>query len=509
MDDVMNQRTPAIPAPSFWAKWTGLRQTHTWQIGYLVAIGCVVLATLIRWLLTPVLGNQFPFATLFFAVMAAAWFGGLGPGLAATLVGAGAAFFFLLQPATPAIPGMEHYGGMILYVSVGTGIALLGGGMRAAEILARGKATEASKRQQELQTTLTSIGDGVVVTDAKERVILLNPVAETLTGWSNVEANGRSLHEVFRIVNESTRTPVENPADKVVRDGRIVGLANHTILIAKDGTERAISDSAAPIRGPDGDIEGIILVFRDVSEKRKAERALEASEHALREADKRKDEFLAMLAHELRNPLAPIRNALQILRLSASAPEHAPLHAMLDRQVNHMVRLVDDLLEVSRITSGRIELRTEPMSLADVIQSAVETSKPALDAAGQRLAVQLPPEPVTLSADATRLAQVFANLLNNASKYTPSDGTIEVTARREDGQAIVAVRDTGVGIPPEMLHKVFDLFTQVDGSLGRSKGGLGIGLTLVKRLVEMHGGTVEARSDGPGKGSEFVVRLPV
>jgi PAS domain S-box-containing protein len=230
----------------------------------------------------------------------------------------------------------------------------------------------------------------------------------------------------------------------------------------------------------------------------------------LREADRRKDEFLATLAHELRNPLAPISNALQIMRLAGtSGPIMEQARTMMERQLTQMVRLVDDLLDVSRITRGKLELRKERVELAAVVASAVETSRPLIEASGHELTVTLPPEPIPLDADLTRLAQVFSNLLNNAAKYTEPGGHIWLTAERHGGEVVAKVRETGLGIPADMLPKVFEMFTQVDRSLARSQGGLGIGLTLVKRLVEMHGGSVEARSDGLGKGSEFTVRLPV
>ena len=229
-----------------------------------------------------------------------------------------------------------------------------------------------------------------------------------------------------------------------------------------------------------------------------------------RDADRRKDEFLAMLAHELRNPLAPIRNCLHVLRATGGAGQGTErLLDMMQRQVNHMVRLVDDLLEVSRITRGKIELRKERVELAAVVRSAVETSQPLIEAARHELTVALPAEPLILDADPVRLAQVLANLLNNAAKYTPEGGRIWLAARHEGPEAVVSVRDTGAGMPAEMLPKVFDLFMQGDRTYSRSQGGLGIGLTLVRSLVGLHGGSVEARSDGPGRGSEFVVRLPL
>jgi signal transduction histidine kinase len=237
--------------------------------------------------------------------------------------------------------------------------------------------------------------------------------------------------------------------------------------------------------------------------------ALHAARTEAERANRLKDEFLATLSHELRNPLAPISNSLHLLRLSNDAgPATLRIHEILDQQVNHMVRLVDDLLDISRITSGKIELRKEPVELAAIIAGAVETSRPHIEAAGLQLALSLPPEPITLEADPVRLGQVIANLLNNAAKYTAAGGQIWLTARQHACEAVLSVRDSGVGIPADMLHRVFDLFSQVNATIGRAQGGLGIGLTLAKSLVELHGGHIEAQSEGLGMGSTFVITLP-
>jgi signal transduction histidine kinase/ActR/RegA family two-component response regulator len=230
----------------------------------------------------------------------------------------------------------------------------------------------------------------------------------------------------------------------------------------------------------------------------------------LRDSDRRKDEFLAVLAHELRNPLAPIRNSLQLLRMGNGNGEIIEqARSVMERQLEHMVHLIDDLLDVSRITRGKIQLRKERVELAAAVQSALEAARPLIEASNHELTVRLPPEPTYLDADPTRLAQVFSNLLTNAAKYTERAGRIWLTVERQSGDAVVSVRDTGIGIAAEYLPRVFQMFSQVAPALERSQGGLGIGLSLVKGLVEMHGGTVEAHSDGPGKGSQFVVRLPV
>lgn len=230
----------------------------------------------------------------------------------------------------------------------------------------------------------------------------------------------------------------------------------------------------------------------------------------LKEADRRKDDFLATLAHELRNPLAPVRNAVQVLRAKGpDTPELRWGHDVIDRQVSHLTRLIDDLLDVSRITRDKLELRKEPVELTEVVKGAVETSRPLIEQCGHELTLTLPPEPIYLNADLIRLAQVFMNLLTNAAKYTERGGRIWLTAERQGSEIVVRVKDTGVGIAAEKLPRLFEMFFQVDRANERSQSGLGIGLSLVRRLVEMHGGTVKAHSAGIGMGSEFIVRLPV
>ncbi len=229
---------------------------------------------------------------------------------------------------------------------------------------------------------------------------------------------------------------------------------------------------------------------------------------ALREADRRKDEFLATLAHELRNPLAPIRNGLEVLRLATDPTAVSRTRAMMERQLDHMVRLVDDLLDMSRVTSGKVRLRPESTDLRDAVRVALDAARPAVDAGQHTLIVNLPDEPLRIFADPTRLAQAVSNLITNAAKYTPNGGRIEVTAAHVGSEMIIRVVDTGVGIPPEMLPRVFDLFTQVGKHLDRAQGGLGIGLALVKRLVELHGGHVSAESSGLSNGSTFTLHLP-
>jgi len=358
-------------------------------------------------------------------------------------------------------------------------------------------------QRERLRVTLASIGDGVISTDAEGRVDLLNPVAQELTGWNEEAALNRPLADVFHIINEESRQHVENPALRALKDGRVVGLANHTILISQSGTERPIDDSAAPIHDAEGNIVGSVLVFRDIG-------PLKRANQALRDADRRKDEFLATLAHELRNPLAPIRNSLQILKMQqVDAATAQQSREVMERQVQHMVRLVDDLLDVSRVMSGKIELRKEPVELATIVARGVETAQSLIEAQGHRLDISLPPESLRLDADPVRLAQVLGNLISNSAKYTPANGHIWLSAQREGKQVVLRIWDDGIGIAPDMLPHVFELFVQADCSSTKAQGGLGIGLTIVKNLVELHGGSVSARSEGLGKGCEFEVRLPL
>jgi PAS domain S-box-containing protein len=483
-----------------------------------------------------------------------------------------------------------------------------------------------SQRDATLQAALGSIGDAVIVTDERGLITFLNPVAEALTGWSSAEAQQQPLSRVFHIVNERTRAVVENPVDKVLRSGLVEGLANHTVLLAKNGREIPIDDSAAPIRTQNGRVSGVVLVFRDITERRLAElRAtwlsaiVESSEDAiisksiegrisswnpaaerllgyaateivgesimtiippelheeerqilgrlrrgeriehfdtvrltkdgipidvsltisplknsegevvgaskimrdirrrkelesrLREEQRLKDEFLAMLAHELRNPLAPIRTASEILsRVPADQVHSQTAVATIKRQVTHLTRLVDDLLDVSRITQGHIELQRRPIDLTEVIAHAVETVEPQLREKQLRLSIVSATayEPMCVHGDFDRLVQCVGNVLSNAAKFTGPGGEVSVRTRAEDSTAVIEVVDSGAGISADLLPRIFDLFVQGDRTLGRERGGLGIGLAIVKRLVQMHGGQVAAASPGLGHGSTFEIRLP-
>jgi PAS domain S-box-containing protein len=278
-------------------------------------------------------------------------------------------------------------------------------------------------------------------------------------------------------------------------------------LRSADGSYRWFLVRMQPQRGREGQIlrwAGSCTDIEDITQ----------AEARLRQADKRKDEFLAMLAHELRNPLAPIRNAVSALqRLNDNDPAAKDqarfLIAMVDRQADHLIRLVDDLLEVARITSGKIELKKQHVDLRDTVRQAIETSQPAINAGRHMMTISLPDQPLTVDGDPMRLTQVFANLLNNAAKYTPPEGRIAISMRSDGEEVVASIGDNGIGIRSEILPHIFDLFYQANRTKGREQGGMGIGLALARSLVEMHGGQVEARSDGPGRGSVFVVRLPL
>jgi len=724
---------------------------------YGLGLLAVAAAVLLRWLLDPLMGDALPLVTIFGAVAAAVWLGGYRLAVPITIIGYVACHYLFISPRGQLnFSRVADVVGVIAYFFTCALIIVIGEAARIAN-------ARAHDRREVFRVTLRSIGDAVITTDTEGHITYLNGVAESLTGWSHTDALGQSLERVFQIVNEATRQPVESPAKRALREGVVVGLANHTILIRKDGSECPIDDSAAPIRNEHGYVSGCVLIFRDVTAQRMTERekatqlhtarllaaivessndaiiskSLEgtiqswnaAAEHVfgytaeeavgrhislvipheriseeddiiarlkagkriehfeterlhkdgrrifvsltispirdevgnvvgaskivrditerklaerdrqnfvtvienstdfigmcdldgipffvnraglamvgldsiddarrtsllefffpedqgmilneflprvletghgevevrfrnfktnaarwmaykvlllrdndkqpigyatvsqdvterkqladdlhrlaadLSDTDRRKNEFLATLAHELRNPLAPMSNMLEVLKRADGDPAVLKrAHGTMERQFGQLVRLVDDLLDLNRITHDRLELRRGEVELSSVIHQAVEVARPLLDVAGHDLTVELPDESIYLNADRARLAQVFGNLLNNSCKYTRPGGKIAVSAKRIDGEVVVTVKDNGAGIPPDKLDRIFDMFMQVDLNSEHSQGGLGIGLTLVKRLTEMHGGSIEARSEGEGKGSEFIVRLPV
>jgi two-component system CheB/CheR fusion protein len=383
---------------------------------------------------------------------------------------------------------------VFMFVASGTGM------MMAISATQRNAAKDASQRSEDRYRSLVLASSQVVwTTNATGDVIDDLPTWRAFTGQTKEEMRGRGwaqkLHpdDIQRVREEWERSLATGTPHEI--EFRIQAI---------DGSYRYVLGRAVPILERDGSIREWVGMLADITERKAVERELQ-------EANRKKDEFLAMLAHELRNPLAPIRNAIQVLRLKGSPEPDPDLRGARDvihRQLQHLTRLVDDLLDASRITQGKITLQKEPVELERIVNRAVETSLPLIEEGRHQLTVSLPPQPVHLMGDPTRLSQVLSNLLNNAAKYTDAGGRIWLSAIREKDEAVVRVRDSGVGIPVEELPRVFDLFTQAYRSLDRSQGGLGIGLTLVRNLVEMHGGRVEAQSEGPGKGSEFIVRLP-
>jgi PAS domain S-box-containing protein len=380
-----------------------------------------------------------------------------------------------------------------------------------------------AEQRQWFETTLESIGDGVIATDLQGRVVFMNPVAEHLTGWRFDDARGRACSDVFNIVNETTRLHASSPVATVLADGVVVGLANHTILIAADGTERPIDDSGAPIRNREGRVVGVVLVFRDVTERRRSEterqaiaaereRLLEAERMARVDAERAnrvKDEFVAMVSHELRTPLNAILGWTQLMtqsRNDASVVERGL--SVIARNTRLQVQLISDLLDISRIVTGKLRLEIQPVDLASVIVEAIETVQHQAESKSIRIHKELEANVGLIAGDPARMEQVVWNLLANAIKFTPSGGQVSITLRSTNSHAEIAVRDNGVGIRPEVLPHIFDRFQQANSSITRKFGGLGLGLAIVKHLVELHGGLVRAQSAGEGLGAEFIILLP-
>ncbi len=383
-------------------------------------------------------------------------------------------------------------------------------GELSSEISRRQRAEEESRDQRELlHVTLSSIGDAVIATDRIGRVTFMNAVAQQLTGWTTADALHAPIGEIFHIINEDSREPVEDPIGKVLASGQTVGLANHALLIARDGTERPIDDSGAPIVDAAGQLHGVVLVFRDVTELRAVQRQERAARTAAEAASRAKDEFLATLSHELRTPLNAILGWSRMLRrgvLEESRRSHA-LH-VIERNAEMQARLIEDLLDVSRIMVGQLRLHVQPFNLQQVIEAAIDAIRPAAENKSLRVSSSVRVSSA-VSGDAGRLQQVVWNLLTNAVKFTPSGGAISVQATEEDGAVRIVVTDSGEGIPAQFQSRLFETFSQADASFARPHGGLGLGLAIVRRLVEAHGGQVEADSRGAGQGATFTVTLPL
>lgn len=365
---------------------------------------------------------------------------------------------------------------------------------------------ERQEHEERFRTLVEQVEDyAIFMIDREGRPTSWNEGVRRVLGFDEEEFIGQNIDSIFTPEDLADDIP-----DRELTQAAATGRSNNDRWMRrKDGTRFYATGVTNSLKDGRDRLLGYMKVMRDQTERKQMEDELRRVAADLSEADRRKNEFLATLAHELRNPLAPIRSGLELLRLTGDDPqETAEIRDVMERQAQQMMRLIDDLLEVARITQGKLELRTATVTLSDIVRSAVDASRPFVDEGGHELTVSVPSEPVRLVADPHRLQQVFSNLLNNAAKYTPDGGRIELTASLDEEGVAVVVRDNGIGIPAEMKDRIFEMFAQIDRSMERSYSGLGIGLTLVKRLVEMHGGRIEVHSEGRNQGSEFVVHLP-
>ncbi|MGH8298568.1 MAG: hybrid sensor histidine kinase/response regulator [Steroidobacteraceae bacterium] len=355
-----------------------------------------------------------------------------------------------------------------------------------------------------LAAIVQSSNDAIISKTLEGTIRSWNLGAERIFGWAAAEAIGRSI---TLIIPPDRLEEEQHILDTLKRGERIEHF--ETTRVAKDGRPIEVSLTVSPMRNAAGVVIGASKIARDITARKHAERLLQEREEALRLADQRKDEFLALLGHELRNPLAPIHNATEVLSCLLPADSRALVAVeMIRRQAAQLTRLVDDLLDIGRITQGRIRLQLEPLELATVMAQAFETIAPLLQQKRHKVSVISSYEPLYVNGDFVRLVQCVANILSNAVKYTDPTGEIQVRLRAEESSAVIEISDNGLGIAPDLLPRVFDIFVQGEGSIDRAQGGLGVGLAIVKRLVEQHGGTVAVRSPGTGQGSTFAIRLP-
>jgi PAS domain S-box-containing protein len=374
--------------------------------------------------------------------------------------------------------------------------------MVVTNLTERKQAERISSSEQFVHGLIDRAPIGVAVVDRQLRYVLTNPVYRALAREGLI--TGRSIEEVFA---PAIVRIVEPLVTRVMETDQPLHVPECSV---PDGVESWWNVSLVPLHESGGITSSVLILTEDITERKQAEGRLRRSQEALQEADRRKDEFLATLAHELRNPLAPIRTAAQILGSpKVAAPQLQWAQSVIQRQVGHMALLLDDLLDIARITRGKLELKTERVKLTDVVDSAVEAARPLLDGKHHSFKVSLPAEALILNADLLRLSQVLSNLLTNAAKYTDPGGHIELSGSVQGGLLCLSVQDDGIGMSPESLERNFEMFSQAEGASTRSDGGLGIGLALVRGLVELHGGAVEAMSEGPGRGSKFMVRLPL
>jgi len=438
-------------------------------------------------------------------LIATAWYMGRAPGIFIALL-----FETVIVIFSPPLPNGRTVFVTINRLALFISIVIFASSRRAAE--------QNLRRQREfLEITLKSIGDAVIATDADGRISFINPTAEQLTGWKSAEITGKPLEEILKIINEKTRAAVESPFQKVIDTGATVGLANHTLLISKDGVEIPIEDSGAPIRDGKGKIIGVIIVFHDVSERREAEREreklLERERAARREAEiagRLKDEFLATVSHELRTPLSAIQGWAVMLKKGHLKTEDAPNALdVIERNARLQGEIINDLLDVSQITTGKMRLENAPVEIISLLETSVESLRPQAEIKAVSLTFSTDESAAVVHGDAIRLRQIVWNLLSNSLKFTPAGGRIEVFAEKQGENIEIRVSDTGIGINTKFLPFIFDKFRQGDGSMTRSHGGLGLGLAIVRHLVNRHGGEILAASEGEGRGATFTMRLPL
>jgi PAS domain S-box-containing protein len=440
-----------------------------------------------------------------FAMVAASWYGGRGPGLLLAFLFQGTTSYS--KPPEDAKTVFAQLSVLFVYIFL-------------AVVISGIKKLNARLREQKelMQVTLSSIGDAVIATDIDGKISFLNPTAEHLTGWTLENASKSPLHEVFKIINEDTRESVESPFDTIRREGQTVGLANHTILTPKDGREIPIDDSGAPIRNANGEVVGAIIVFHDVSERRRIEQEREgllereqAARRSAESSDRLKDEFLATVSHELRTPLNSILGWAAMLNLKEDMDAKSIRGAMaiIERNARAQSALINDILDVSRIITGKLQIKSKPIKAGPVVRAAIEILRPAIDAKGIEFKGPADGEVGPVTGDADRLQQIVWNLISNAVKFTPAGGAIEVAVKEVDSHVEIVVKDSGAGIREQFLPYVFERFRQADSSTVRSDSGLGLGLSIVRHLTELHGGTVRAESEGAGRGAVFTVSIPL
>jgi len=434
------------------------------------------------------------------SVLAASWLGGLPAGLLTGALLVVGLWHFVLAPASAATGSANNIVSLAVFAAVASLISV---------IMARGKRTAAT-----FSAALWNIDDAVIVTDRHARVSFLNPVATRLTGWDASAAVGKPLAQVFRTLNEQTREPITDRVEGMLRDGvlresTLLGPRQETLLVATDGIERPILASTASVVDESGDRVGAVLVFRDTSEQRASMAAIREARDAAENANRLKDEFLATLSHELRTPLNAVLGWTKVLqRGSLNSDLTARALDAIDRNADALTSLVSDLLDVSRIVTGKLRLRPQETDVAGLVADSLEAMRPALGA--KRLEVEQSIEPVPATqVDPDRLRQVVWNLLSNAIKFTPAGGRIRVGVERVGGDVKITVSDTGLGIDPSLLPFVFNRFWQAESSAARTVGGMGLGLAIVRHLVEAHAGTVTADSPGLNQGATFTVTLPV